>query len=105
MGGSSAAVFGAKTTKLGQESSSESTPRLNFDRVPSGYIRDLITGRLRKRQKIDDFPLEITRRKYKPVWDELRMKERRERGYIEGYQLGDSELDFSEWEDAKKERR
>jgi hypothetical protein len=28
------------------------------------------------------------------------MKEREERGHIEGYQL--SELDFSEWEDAKE---
>jgi hypothetical protein len=53
---------------------------------------------------IDDFPHE-TRQRYKFKWEELRRKEREERGYIYGYILGDSELDFSEWEDAKKERR
>jgi hypothetical protein len=60
---------------------------------------------LRKRQKIDDFSFEMIRKRYKLRWDELRIKERRERGHIKGYQSGDSDLDFSEWEDAKEERR
>jgi hypothetical protein len=101
---SSATALGARTMKTIQESkpnNSKSTPGLSFG--SAAYLRDLITGRLRRRQKIDDFPHE-TRQRYKFKWDELRMKKREERGYIDGYQEGDSELDFSEWEDAKEER-
>ena len=98
MEGSSTTVSKARTTKTSQESSpsnSESTPRSNFNSTSVGYLLDLITGRARKRQMIDDFPHEA-RQRYKFKWEELRMKKREERGYIEGYQSGDSELDFSE---------
>jgi hypothetical protein len=53
---------------------------------------------------IDDFPRE-TRQRYRFKWEELRTRKREERGFIEGYQSGDSELEFSEWEDAKEQRR
>jgi hypothetical protein len=105
MGESSATSFGKRRMETSQKSSintSQSTPHLNVR--PGPYFRDLITGTLRKRQMMDDFP-EKTRQRYRFKWDELRVRKREERGYIEGYQSGDSELDFSEWEDAKRERR
>ena len=111
MEGSSVNAPKARTKKTilnNQESStnsSKSAPPLKFDSALVGCIRDFITGKHRKREMMDDFPWEIVRKRYKRKWDELRMKEREERGHIEGYQSGDSELDFSEWEETKEERR
>ncbi len=69
-----------------------------------GEARSPIRGTVRKRQAMDDFPDKM-RTHYRRQWDELCAKPRTERGTIDAYESGDSELDFSEWEDAKERRR
>jgi hypothetical protein len=53
---------------------------------------------------MDDCP-NTKRKQYKRQWDELCGKDREVRGPIEGYEEGDSELDFSDWENEKEQRR
>jgi hypothetical protein len=72
--------------------------------VPEGHVRSPITGNIRKRQMMDDCP-NTKRKQYKRQWDELCGKDREVRGPIEGYEEGDSELDFSDWENEKEQRR
>jgi hypothetical protein len=90
------------------ESSTSSSYESDFDPelgLPQdGFIRDRITGRLRKRIKLDDFDSSM-RTKYRQKWNELCGENREDRGPIDGYEEGDSDLEFSDWEKAKKERR
>jgi hypothetical protein len=53
---------------------------------------------------MDDCP-STKRKQYKRQWDELCAKDREARGPVEGYEAGDSELDFSDWENEKEQRR
>jgi hypothetical protein len=69
----------------------------------SVLVRDLITGRERKRISTDDFP-GCVRTKYKSRWRILMSMDKKARGTIVGYESGDSDLDFSEWEEAKEKR-
>jgi hypothetical protein len=69
----------------------------------SVLVRDLITGRERKRISTDDFP-DCVRTKYRSRWRILMSMDKKERGTIVGYESGDSDLDFSEWEEAKEKR-
>jgi len=62
-------------------SNSASAPHSSISSAPVGYIRDVITGILRKRRMMDDFPCK-TRQGNR---DEVRTKWREERGYIVGY--------------------
>lgn len=69
-----------------------------------GEVRSPIRGTVRKRQAMDDFPGNM-RKRYRGQWEDLCAKDRDERGTIDGYESGDSELEFSEWEDAKERRK
>jgi hypothetical protein len=69
-----------------------------------GEVRSPISGIVRKRQAMDDFPGNM-RKHYRRQWEDLCAKDRGERGTIDGYELGDSELELSDWEDAKERRR
>jgi hypothetical protein len=69
----------------------------------SVLVRDLITGRERKRISTDDFP-GCVRTKYRSRWRILMSMDKKERGTIVGYESGDSDLDFSEWEEATEKR-
>ena len=53
---------------------------------------------------MDDFPGNM-RKHYRRQWEDLCAKDRGERGTIDGYELGDSEWELSDWEDAKERRR
>lgn len=77
---------------------------LNPCPLSPGEVRSPIRGTIRKRQAMDDFPDKM-RIHYRRQWDELCAKPRSERGTIDGYESDDSELEFSEWEDAKQRRR
>jgi hypothetical protein len=77
---------------------------LNPCPLSPGEVRSPIRGTVRKRQAMDDFPDKM-RIHYRRQWDELCAKPRNERGTIDGYESNDSELEFSEWEDAKERRR
>lgn len=77
------------------------------DSVEPGYILDTITGELRKRNCMDDFPTYV-RQRYRNRWEALwaTNRENRFKGEpIPGYEDGDSELDFSDFEEMKKERK
>jgi hypothetical protein len=77
-----------------------------LDRCPfsPGEVRSPIRGTVRKRLAMDDFP-DNMRKHYRRQWEALCAKDRGERGTIDGYESGDSELEFSDWEDAKERRR
>jgi len=72
--------------------------------VKPGFIKDAITGKMRKRTCIDD-ARRYRRQKYRFRWDTIMKKPREERGCIEGYKDGDSDFDFSEWEEEKEKRK
>jgi hypothetical protein len=91
-----------KSSKSSHEWDSDSDAKLNL--LPPGFVRDPITGKIRKRRKMDD-STKCMRSRYRREWDELCGKEREDRDVIDGYEEGDSDLDFSDWEEAKKERR
>jgi hypothetical protein len=69
----------------------------------SSFVRSPITGKERARMMMDDFG-DCMREKYRKKWDDLRCMAREDRGLIVEYEEGDSDLDFSEWEEEKEKR-
>jgi hypothetical protein len=53
---------------------------------------------------MDNYP-DKRGKQYTCQWNELCAKDRKARGPIEGYEEGNSEVDFSDWEDEKKSRK
>ena len=68
-----------------------------------GYVIDEITGRERKRRKMDDMNEKDRRSNARSRWRAICGKPEAERGidWIDG----DSDMDFSEWEEVNKKRK
>jgi hypothetical protein len=77
----------------------------NYERVEDGYVRTW-SGSLRKVQAIDADP-KAARQQSKNQWDNWREKAQGKRPdfVVDGYDIGDSDLELSDWEDKKKGRK
>ena len=73
--------------------------------IPRGKIWDPITESLVIRRCIDDFDEKLKRQTLRRKWSCLMAKRREDRGNIPAYWLGDSELDFSDFEEQRTKRR
>jgi hypothetical protein len=85
---------------LGQGKQSE-----NYERVKDGCVRTW-SGSLRKIQAIDA-DAKAARQQSRNQWNNWREKARGKRPdfSVDGYEIGDSELELSEWEDKKRARK
>ncbi len=75
----------------------------HYVKIPDGHVKDLITGHIRKRISMDDFP-ENKKKMDEARWVGLMDISREQRGHVDGYESGDSEFEFENWEAIKKVR-
>ena len=83
------------------ESSDDEEPEM----IPNGKAWDPIREVLVDRRCMDDFRDELNRERLRRRWNNLMEKRREDRGDIPEYWTGDSELEFSDFEEEKKKRK
>jgi len=69
----------------------------------AGEIQDQITGQKRKRLLMDDCARSRDMM-YSRKWENLRQQAPEERGHVCGYEEGDSDHDFEQWQERKSKR-
>jgi hypothetical protein len=92
-----------QSSESSKPSSLESGSDSKLNSLSTNLVRNPITGKFRRRNMMDDFH-DCMEKKLIQEWDDWCGKDREERGPVEGYEEGDSDLEFPEWLDVKEER-